>query len=776
MAKSANLGFPRLGADRQWKKACEKYWASKITLDQLIETADQLTAHHWQLQSKAGIDIIPANDFSFYDQVLDTTALVGAVPARYLANPSGDVDHNTYFAMARGRQDKIADLAAQEMTKWFDTNYHYIVPEFSRETSFRLASHQPFRAVEQARRAGVVQPRPVLVGPATYLLQGKIVSPGLKRLDLAEELVKVYSEVLTRLQALGVAWVQLDEPALAGDLDEEGVTLFRRIYDRLAVVGNKPNLMLATYFGGLDDNTELALSLGAEGLHLDLVRAPEQLATVLDSLNRQITLSCGVVNGRNVWRTDLDASLALLRTAVDRVGSDHIEVAPSCSLLHCPLDLSLETKLDPEIREWMAFGLQKLDEVVILTRALNEGVAAVAEAFQASRTALQRRAAASKTANPQVRAAVKAITPNMYQRQSPFPVRQKLQQDKFNFPPLPTTSVGSFPQTYAVRRLRADQRKGLITPADVDIALKAEITKTIRFQEEAGLDQLVHGEFERNDMVEYFGEQMEGFVFTQNGWVQSYGSRAVKPPIIYGDVRRRGPMTVAWSQFAQLQSSKPVKGMLTGPVTMLEWSFVRDDQPRRDTCLQLALAVREETHDLEAAGITAIQIDEPALREGMPLRRSGWEAYLKWAVDSFRLASTGVRDDTQIQTHMCYAEFNDIMAAIAAMDADVLLIEASRSGMELLDVFSRFNYPNDVGPGVYDIHSPRVPGVEEMADLLRLALKHVSWKKLWVVPDCGLKTRRWEEVIPALQNMVKATQQVRLDLRKRLLASGESIT
>lgn len=768
MAKSANLGFPRLGANREWKKASERYWAGRLSVDDLIATADQLTARHWQLQKSAGLDIIPANDFAFYDHVLDTSVMVGAIPARYGADIDGEVDLDTYFAMARGRQDQIADVTAEEMTKWFDTNYHYIVPEFSADTSFRLASHHPFHAVERARQAGVSQPRPVLVGPATFLLLGKIISNGFDRLELVSDLVEIYAEVLHRLKAMGIEWVQLDEPALVGDLDEEAYAIFRRAYRKLTLSANRPKIMLATYFGGLEDNTDLALALETEGLHVDLVRAPEQLDTVLEAMDRPIILSCGVVDGRNVWRTDLDKALGLLRSAADRLGPDHIEVAPSCSLLHCPMDLDLETELDPEIKEWMAFGVQKLNEVVILTRALNEGEAAVEWTFEASRQALQHRRNSRKVLIPEVQAAVQAIAPDMLERHSSFPTRKVLQQDRFNLPPLPATTVGSFPQTDEIRRLRADLHKGLISPQEVDTALKLEITRAIRFQEEAGLDVLVHGEFERNDMVEYFGQQLDGYAFTQHGWVQSYGSRAVKPPIIYGDVRRRGPMTIGWAEFAQEQSSRPVKGMLTGPVTMLEWSFVRDDQPRSETCRQLALAIRAEVLDLEAVGIGVIQIDEPALREGMPLRRKDWNGYLEWAVDCFRLASAGVRDDTQIHTHMCYSEFNDIMPSIAAMDADVLLIEASRSRMELLEVFHRYDYPNDIGPGVYDIHSPRVPSCEELAHLLRLALEHVDWHRLWVVPDCGLKTRRWEEVIPALQNMVRAAHQLRLEMGKTL--------
>lgn len=766
MAKTANLGFPRLGINREWKRATEKYWAGKIDLAELTRTADDLTSRHWQLQAESGIQIIPCNDFAFYDHMLDTAVMVGAVPPRYGFALDGEVDVDTYFSMARGRQDAMMDVVAMEMTKWFDTNYHYIVPEFYHGMRFRLSSQHPFRSVERARSAGVAQPRPVLVGPATFLLLGKVVGNGFCHLDLVEELTEVYAQVLTRLHEMSIPWVQIDEPSLVTDLDEKGREIFHRAYERLSSLSNRPRILLATYFGNLGNNLEVALKTGVERLHLDLLRAPDQLDEVLATIDSRLTLSLGVVDGRNVWRTDLDRALMILRRAADKIGTDRIEVAPSCSLLHCPMDLREEKNLDPEIKEWLAFGMQKLEEVSVLTEALNHGEETVSEAFEESRSALRRRRASERVIIPEVQRRLASITEDMFHRNSPSDQRRLIQKDKLNLPPLPTTTIGSFPQTQEIRKLRVDVKKGLISRQQADDVLRDQVIRTITFQEEVGIDVLVHGEFERNDMVEYFAEQLDGFAFTSDGWVQSYGSRAVKPPIIFGDVRRREPMTVSWTKFAQAQTSKPVKGLLTGPITLLEWSFVRNDQPKRLTCQQLALAVRDEVTDLERAGIEIIQIDEPALREGMPLRRQRWDEYLDWAVRCFRLASSGVCDETQIHTHMCYCEFNDVIESIAALDADVLSIEASRSRMELLDAFKRFDYPTEVGPGVWDIHSPRIPTTEEMIELLRKATQNIGWDKLWVNPDCGLKTRNWDEVVPALENMVAAARLLRKTLVK----------
>ncbi len=765
MAKSSNLGFPRLGIKREWKKASERYWSGRIDLEELIATADELTSRHWKLQMEAGIDIIPCNDFAFYDLMLDTVVLLGAVPERYGIGADDEIDIDTHFAMARGRQDETTDVTAMEMTKWFDTNYHYIVPELTRGMNFRLASQHPFSAVERARRTGVENPRPVLIGPATFLLLGKVLDEGLTRAELLDAVVDVYIEVLGKFAAMGVEWVQIDEPALVLDLDEEGVELFRRAYERIAGTTQRPKVMIATYFGGLEDNLGLALGLGAEGLHLDLVRAPRQLDKVIARAGETLVLSLGVIDGRNIWRADLDRTSAILRLAANGLGgSQRIEVAPSCSLLHCPIDLEYETSLAPEIREWLAFGVQKLEEVAALAKTL-DGDAGFAQQFVSSRVALGRRHSSARVTRPEVQKRLAKLDKKMTRRESRYEKRIEAQRRKLNLPQFPTTTIGSFPQTREIRKLRVALRKGELTREQYETAIEEQTLKTIRFQEANGIDLLVHGEFERNDMVEYFGEQLEGYLFTKFGWVQSYGSRGVKPPIIFGDILRTGPMTVRWSKFAKENTGHPMKGMLTGPVTMLQWSFVRDDQPRKVTCQQLALAIRDEVIDLEAAGIDVIQIDEPAMREGLPLRRKDWPEYLDWAVRCFRITSSGVRDETQIHSHMCYSEFNDMMESIAAMDADVISIEASRSRMELLDSFEEFVYPNDIGPGVWDIHSPRVPSKEEIVELLHKAMKHVPRERLWVNPDCGLKTRDWPEVEASLKNMVAAAKQVREEFK-----------
>ncbi len=765
MAVSANLGFPRLGLKREWKKAGERYWKGKIDRNELVTTANELTARHWKMQQDAGIDVIPCNDFAFYDLMLDTAVLVGAVPERYGDFSESEIDIDTHFAMARGRQDETTDVIAMEMTKWFDTNYHYIVPEFTHGMTFRLASTHPFNAVKRAREAGIQNPRPVLIGPATFLLLGKAVDDNVDYTALMESLVEVYVEVLEKLADMDVDWVQIDEPTLTLDLTDADKALFEKAYARLKGLEKRPKLMVTTYFGSITHTLDLAVSLG-DGLHVDLVRAPEQLDAVLEAIGEDQALSLGVVNGRNVWRNNLDNSLTLLKKAADRLGEERLQVAPSCSLLHSPIDLDEETDLDPTIRQWMAFGKQKLHELHVLTQTFNGKVLQVQQDLVQARTALAMREASPVVHNQDVQQRMKDLTDDMARRATPFSERKKVQQAKLGLPELPTTTIGSFPQTREIRRLRVDLRKGRITLEEYERELEKATIDTIRFQEEIGLDVLVHGEFERNDMVEYFGQQLDGYVFTKNGWVQSYGSRGVKPPIIFGDVSRKGPMSVRWSKFAKDQTDKPMKGMLTGPVTMLQWSFVRDDQPRSVTAEQLALVIRDEVVDLEKAGIDMIQIDEPAIREGLPLLKKDWAAYFDWAIRCFRISAGGVQDETQIHTHMCYSEFNDMMDAIAAMDADVISIEASRSRMELLDVFDQSDdvYPNDIGPGVYDIHSPRVPSKEEMVELLHLALKHVPREQLWVNPDCGLKTRGWEETRPALTNMVDAAKEVRAAL------------
>jgi 5-methyltetrahydropteroyltriglutamate--homocysteine methyltransferase len=646
-----------------------------------------------------------------------------------------------------------------EMTKWFDTNYHYIVPEFVENQQFRLSSTKPVAEFTEAKQLGITT-TPVLIGPVTFLLLGKTKREGFDRLGLLDRLLPVYAEAIQQLAAAGAAWVQIDEPCLALDRTTSEREAFRKAYGVLAEKTGGAKLLLATYFAGLAENLATALALPTHGLHVDLVRAPEQLDALLEAWPKGRVLSLGVVNGRNIWRTDLDAALKPLERAVAKIGSDALWVAPSCSLLHVPLDLDLETKLDSEILPWLAFAKQKLGEVATLTRALREGRTspAVAGALAQSAQAGAARRSSPLTLNAVVRKRVATITERDLRRATPYAERRKRQLE---LPAYPTTTIGSFPQTAEVRNARRRFLNGELSPAAYDRFIEEQITKTLTLQEDIGLDVLVHGEFERNDMVEYFGEQLAGFAFTEHGWVQSYGTRYVKPPIIFGDVARPGPMTVRWSAFAQSKTRRPVKGMLTGPVTILQWSFVRDDQPRAETARQLALAIRDEVKDLEAAGIRVIQIDEPALREGMPLRRADWAGYQEWAVNAFRLATSGVADDTQIHTHMCYSEFNDVLQVIAGMDADVISIENARSGSELLRAFQGYRYPNEIGPGVYDIHSPRVPTVNEIVAALSAMQGVLDERQIWVNPDCGLKTRGWAETVPALKNLVAAAQQLR---------------
>ncbi len=767
MALSSNLGFPRIGAKRELKKALEDYWSGKLSEADLLATGHMLRINHWKLQQEAGLSHIPSNDFSFYDHVLDTSVMVGAVPSRY--GWSGDrIDLSTYFAMARGAQSEAkdkaqspVDLPAMEMTKWFDTNYHYIVPEFERGQRFSLASTKPVDAFLEAKAIGVIT-RPVLLGPLSFLLLGKMKGLMVSPLSLLESLLPVYETILQRLSAAGAEWVQLDEPHLVLDLPVEAKNACRLAYRRLRDAAPQIKLLLTPYFGGLGENLPLALSLPVDAVHLDLVRAPEQLDPALKTVPATMSLSLGLVDGRNIWKGNLHQAQSLLARAVSHLGSARLMVAPSCSLLHVPVDLTLETAMDRELVEWLAFARQKVDEIALLANLVNHPERKdLQEAMVANQAAFARRSTSPRIHNKAVKAREAALTEAMLHRTHPYPARRPIQEKALNLPLFPTTTIGSFPQTSEVRTARAEFKSGKRTQEAYDAFLRAETEKAVRIQEEIGIDVLVHGEFERNDMVEYFGEQLEGFVFTQNGWVQSYGSRCVKPPVIFGDVSRPKPMTVFWSSYAQSLTQKPMKGMLTGPVTILKWSFVRDDQPLSATCRQIALAIRDEVHDLEAAGIRVIQIDEPAIREGLPLRKCDWPDYLAWAVDAFKLSTSSVADATQIHTHMCYAEFNDIIEAIGNMDADVISMETSRSQMELLDVFIRYRYPNEIGPGVYDIHSPRVPSKEEMLSLLESALKVLVPQQVWVNPDCGLKTRQWPEVKAALRAMVEATKEIR---------------
>ncbi|MFV5698190.1 5-methyltetrahydropteroyltriglutamate--homocysteine S-methyltransferase [Flavobacterium sp. ZT3R17] len=765
--KTNNLGYPRIGSNRELKKACESYWAGKISVEELLTVGATIRKENWQLQAEAGIDLIPSNDFSFYDQVLDLSLTLGVIPKRYqeLAKTNSTID--LYFAMARGSQKDGQDVVAMEMTKWFDTNYHYIVPEFAKDQEFKLFSEKIIDEFKEANALGIAT-KPVIIGPVTYLLLGKEKEEGFHRIDLIDKLLPVYFEILQKLENENVEWIQFDEPFLALNLTDKERNTITYVYTEINKRFPKIKLILANYFDCFGENLDTVLALPVHTLHLDLVRCHSQLDDILESgqLSSNVTLSLGVVDGRNIWKNDFKKSLALIKKATDALGENRILIAPSCSLIHSPCDLELETNnstLTPEIKQWLAFAKQKTEEIVLLKYfASNEIDISNSIRFEENTIANENRKTSKLIHNDAVKNRVASITTGDDQRQNPFPVRRKKQIDVLNLPLFPTTTIGSFPQTTEVRSWRAKFKKGELNQQQYDDLLQKETEETIRFQEETGIDVLVHGEFERNDMVEYFGEQLDGFTFTKNGWVQSYGSRCVKPPVIYGDVSRPNPMTVKWSAFAQSLTPKWVKGMLTGPVTILQWSFVRNDQPRSETCTQIALAIRDEVVDLENAGIKIIQIDEPAIREGLPLRKEEWATYLDWAVKAFRISASGVKDDTQIHTHMCYSEFNDIIQNIADMDADVITIECSRSQMELLDAFADFNYPNEIGPGVYDIHSPRVPSSTEMVKLLEKASAVIPVDQLWVNPDCGLKTRHWDETKKALIEMVAAAQEMRI--------------
>ena len=758
-----NLGYPRIGSHRELKRACEQFWAGKLSRERILEAGRLIRHDNWLTQQQAGISLIPCNDFSFYDQVLDLSLTMGAIPERFRSLSEKADELELYFAMARGYQQDGLDVTAMEMTKWFDTNYHYIVPEFTKDQSFQLRSEKVLAEFKEAHDLLKTAPKPVLIGPVSYLLLGKEKEADFNRLDLLERLLPVYEQLLTRLSELGAEWVQFDEPFLVMDLNEQQQTAFASAYQFLRQRFPQLKLMIASYFECFGGNLQLATQLPVDALHIDLVRCPNQLEDILqtDFVNRQTILSLGVVDGRNIWINDFDRSLSMIRRATDALGTERVMVAPSCSLLHTPCNLDEEKSIDSlltEIKPWLAFAKQKLGEVSDLIILSTQPTPQVQQRLAQNQAALVARRQSERINRPAVHARVQQLTEVDAQRKNTFSLRQAVQQEQLQLPLFPTTTIGSFPQTEEVRRNRAQFKKGERTQEQYDNFVAAETESAIRWQEEIGLDVLVHGEFERNDMVEYFGELLDGFVFSENGWVQSYGSRCVKPPIIYGDVQRLQPMTVRWSQYAQSLTDKPVKGMLTGPVTILQWSFVRDDQPRRDTCLQIALAIRDEVVDLEQAGIQVIQIDEPAIREGLPLRKENWATYLDWAVRAFRISASGVQNTTQIHTHMCYSEFNDIIGAIAQMDADVITIETSRSQMELLDAFVNFDYPNEIGPGVYDIHSPRVPTTDEMVALLNKAANVLPIRNLWVNPDCGLKTRRWPETSEALKNMVQAAQ------------------
>ncbi len=756
MTTTHNLGFPRIGAQRELKKALESYWRGDIDTEAVAEIGRELRARHWQLQQAAGLDLIPVGDFSWYDHILDMSAMLGAVPERF--QWSGEqVDLDSYFRMARGRAPSGEPAAACEMTKWFDTNYHYIVPEFSPGQEFRLSCNKLFDEVAEAQALGY-RVKPVLPGPLTYLWLGKTRQGDFDKLELLDTLIPVYSEILLRLKEQGVEWVQIDEPILSLDLPPAWRNAFESAYNRLQLPGLKR--LLASYFGPLQENLTLACRLPVDGLHIDAIRGGEELDTLLSWLPGYKVLSVGIVDGRNIWRTDLDSALQQLAAIKEKLG-ERLWLAPSCSLLHVPVDLAQESSLDDEIKSWLAFATQKIEEITTLRQALDEGHETVAERLELARNAIAARRSSDRIHHQAVKARTATVSEAMGRRSSSYQERSPKQRAWLKLPLFPTTTIGSFPQTAEIRQARQDFRQGRICEADYCQRMQEEIALVVEKQEALGLDVLVHGEPERNDMVEYFGELLDGFAFSRYGWVQSYGSRCVKPPIIYGDINRPEPMTVEWATYAQSLTDKPMKGMLTGPVTMLNWSFVRDDQPRSETCLQIALALRDEVLDLERAGIRIIQIDEAAMREGLPLRKGDWAAYFEWAVGAFRITASGVADETQIHTHMCYSEFNDIIESVAGMDADVITIETSRSDMELLQAFEDFEYPNEIGPGVYDIHSPNVPSVEQIVSLLRKAASLIPAERLWVNPDCGLKTRAWPEVEEALEKMVTAARLLR---------------
>jgi 5-methyltetrahydropteroyltriglutamate--homocysteine methyltransferase len=760
MVTTHNLGFPRIGAKRELKFALEAYWKGQSSLDAVKQLGHELRQRHWALQ--AGLDLAPVGDFAFYDQVLDMSFTLGNLPARVQGFHGDELDN--YFRVARGRSAQSAEahaqccggVAAGEMTKWFDTNYHYIVPEFTAATRFKLDASRLLQQLAEAR-AQNVKAKPVIIGPVTYLAIGKS-KDDCSQLTLLPQLLQVYTELLETLAAQGVEWVQIDEPILVTELDADWQHAFNLAYHQLKSCRVK--LLVATYFGQLADNQYLAANLPVAGLHVDAINARSEIVPLIGMLPAHKVLSVGVINGRNIWKTDLNATLDWLEPIAERLG-DSLWLAPSCSLLHVPVDLDSEHGLDIEIRSWLAFATQKLQELQILATALTQGRAAVKDQLASNHTAIATRRSSQRVHKPQVKAALEKLTPQLGQRQNAYAVRASKQSALLKLPKYPTTTIGSFPQTADIRHARSEFKAGRLDAAGYQAAMQAEIARSIQEQEALGLDVLVHGEAERNDMVEYFGEQLDGYAFSQFGWVQSYGSRCVKPPILFGDISRPRAMTVDWIKYAQSLTSKPMKGMLTGPVTILNWSFVRDDQPRSVSCYQLALAIRQEVLDLEQAGINVIQIDEAALREGLPLRKAQWQSYLDWAVESFRITANGVADETQIHTHMCYSEFNDIIQSIAAMDADVITIETSRSDMELLDAFKTFDYPNEIGPGVYDIHSPNIPDQADMVKLMQLAAERVPAERLWVNPDCGLKTRQWAEVLPALSNMVAAAKTLR---------------
>ena len=758
MIKISTIGYPRIGPKRELKKVLELFWKGKISENELEKTAKELRKQNWQVQKANGVDLISSNDFSFYDQVLDTICLLGAIPKRYKWDKD-KVSLKTYFAMSRGSQDKELDVPALEMTKWFDTNYHYLVPEFSADQTFSLSSNKPFNEFNEAKSLGYIT-KPIILGPLSFLLLGKSDTQSFKTLNLLDKILPIYKEVIGKLSDLGAEWIQIDEPILVKDLDEEVISRIKPTLNELKKASKNSKILITTYFESLDKKIHEKLSTSdIDAIHLDLVRGTEN-KNYIQNANK--VLSLGIIDGRNIWKSDLNNKIKFLQQSTK--SENEIIISTSCSLLYCPYDLDLEKKVPQEIKRWLSFSKQKLNELNLIKTFINEGDKNTNKELEQNKLDILDRQNSKLIHDSSVKKRLKTIDSSITKRKSSYSQRSKIQQDIFKLPKFPTTTIGSFPQTQDVRQARAKFKRGELDNESYKKFLKDKTIDVIKKQEEIDIDVVVHGEFERNDMVEYFGEYLKGFTFSSSGWVQSYGSRCVKPPIIYGDISRSKAMTVYWSKFAQEQTKKIVKGMLTGPITILQWSFVRDDQPRKSTTQEIAFAIRDEVKDLEQNGIKIIQIDEPALREGLPLKKEKWKNYLDWSVECFRIASSVVKDETQIHTHMCYGEFDDIIDSIAALEADVISIETSRSRMELLKTFEKFKYPNEIGPGVFDIHSPRVPSTQEMTNLLTKAIKNINKDKIWVNPDCGLKTRGWPETNSALQNMVLAAKNLRKSL------------
>lgn len=750
------LGYPRIGLKRELKFALEKYWENKIDLSQLTETASLVKHYNWSIQQKSGIDLIPVNDFSLYDHVLDTSLMLGNIPKRFLKLYCEQADeqlfYNLYFAMARGYQKDSLDIKPLEMTKWFDTNYHYLVPEFYEDTEFFFYSKKIITEYLEAKNSGY-KAKPILIGPVTYLYLGKTKENNFDKYDLITKLLPIYKEILVSLENEGVEYLQIDEPILVLELDEKIKKILVNTYNELKSVTNI-KIILATYFDNINSNIDILKDLSFDILHIDLTKYNQDLDEIIKNLNDR-KLSVGVVNGRNIWKNNIRNSFLILRNIIDKIGIENIFLGPSCSFLHVPYDLENENKLPDDVKNLMSFANQKLNEIEKLRKLL-------IDYYEGKKIELEDHYSYNNLiTNSQKKELINKLINNDFIRKPEFSERKTIQQKILKLPLFPTTTIGSLPQTSEIRKLRSQYKKKEITEEFYKSKIKEEINKAIKWQEEIGIDVLVHGEFERNDMVEYFAENLEGFAITENGWVQSYGSRCVKPPILYGDINRPKPITVEWITYAQLLTKKPVKGMLTGPITILKWSFVREDQPLWETAMQLALAINEEVKDLENSGIKVIQVDEPAIREAMPLKTSEKNEYISWASKAFRLSVSGVKPETQIHTHMCYAEYQEIMDAIIDMDADVITIETSRTEMEVLEYFDK--YKNDIGPGVYDIHSPRIPTVEEIIDLIKKAINKIDYKRIWVNPDCGLKTRKWEEVDKSLRNMIKAAETLRKD-------------